>query len=90
MLLPESRARLEIGGVEAITQHPEGWRVTILIKTRSGDTREIDVNLSAIEWDGQPAYLGVHRDMTEQRRLEQQFQQSQRKLFCMVLRYLLS
>ena len=46
--------------------------------TKDGRPLEVEVNLSQIEWDGKPAILGIIRDVTEQRMLAEQLQQSQK------------
>lgn len=39
---------------------------------------ELEANLSEINWDGKPAVLGILRDITRQRHLEEQLHQSQK------------
>ena len=45
---------------------------------RDGTTVPVVINSRRIEYDGRPALLSVHRDLTEQRQLEEQLRQSQR------------
>ena len=46
--------------------------------SKDGDTFELEVNLSKITWDGNPAIMGILRDVTSQRVLEEQLRQSQK------------
>ena len=45
---------------------------------RDGTTVPVLVNSVWIEYDGRPALLSIHRDLTEQRELEEQLRQTQR------------
>ncbi len=47
-------------------------------KNRLGMTIDLEANLSEINWDGQPAILGMLRDITRQKHLEAQLHQSQK------------
>ena len=47
-------------------------------KNRSGIIIELEANLSEISWDGKPAVLGMLRDITRQKHLEEQLHQSQK------------
>ncbi len=46
--------------------------------SKSGQTYELEVNLSKIIWDGMPAILGILRDVTEKKTLEEQLRHSQK------------
>ncbi len=48
------------------------------IRRKDGETREVEIKLTRIEWEGDTAVLGFVRDMTEQKNLEAQLQHSQR------------
>ncbi len=47
-------------------------------KNRLGTVIELEANLSEINWDGKPAVLGMLRDITRQKHLEEQLHQSQK------------
>ncbi len=47
-------------------------------KARDGRILDLEVNLSQVEWKNQVAILGILRDITDQRLLEEQLRQSQK------------
>jgi len=47
-------------------------------KSEKGELLDIEINLSQIEWNEQPAILGIVRNVTERRILEEQLRQSQK------------
>ncbi|MBN2710116.1 MAG: PAS domain S-box protein [Calditrichaceae bacterium] len=47
-------------------------------KSKSGEFYDLQVNLSKISWDDQPATFGIIRDVTLQKELENQLRQSQK------------
>ncbi|MBW2112574.1 MAG: PAS domain S-box protein [Deltaproteobacteria bacterium] len=53
-------------------------RYPFTIINRSGEEISVELNAVLIEWEGRPATLNFLRDITEQKRLEAQFQQAQR------------
>jgi len=48
------------------------------LRTRSGEIREANVSAELIELDGAPCVLAITQDVTEAKRLENQFRQSQK------------
>jgi two-component system, cell cycle sensor histidine kinase and response regulator CckA len=64
------RANPEIGAVVP-TQ-------SFRILTRSGEALWAKVNTVPVQWEGRPATLNFLRDLTQERKLEDQFQRSQR------------
>src|SRR5882724_9198732 len=48
------------------------------LRTRSGEIREANVSAELIELDGAPCVLAITQDVTEEKRLENQFRQSQK------------
>jgi len=52
--------------------------VEIRLRTKSGEERQLLLSASPIQVQGQMCILSIMRDVTEQRLLEQQFQQAQR------------
>lgn len=45
---------------------------------RDGETVELEVNLSHIEWEDEPAVMGLVRDITRQKQLEEQLRHAQK------------
>ena len=48
------------------------------VVTRSGTTRWAELNVVMVEWEGRPATLNFLRDITQQKKLEQQLLQAQK------------
>ncbi|HEX7599636.1 MAG TPA: PAS domain S-box protein, partial [Polyangia bacterium] len=59
---------LEKGSLQFETQH----------RHKDGRAIAVDVNARQITWGGQPATMSICRDITERKRLEEQFQASQK------------
>ncbi len=53
-------------------------RITFKGLTKEGKRIDIEFTLSIIEWDGEPAILGIVRDRTEENSLQAQLQQAQK------------
>jgi PAS domain S-box-containing protein len=51
-------------------------RYELKIVTKTGEERWVDFTTGSIEFDGQPAALGTAYDITERKKLEEQFRQS--------------
>lgn len=51
---------------------------TVRIITRKGETTWVQLSAAPITWEGKPATINFLRDITEQKRLERQLQQSQK------------
>ena len=54
--------------------HPTEYQMV----RRDGTTVPVLISSRLIEYDGRPALLSIHRDLTEQRQLEEQLRQTQR------------
>ncbi len=54
--------------------------IELSFKTARGEIRSFDIRFSAIEWEGEPAVMGVLRDITERKNWEKQIIEQQQKL----------
>jgi two-component system cell cycle sensor histidine kinase/response regulator CckA len=53
-------------------------RVAFRILTKGGDVRDVDLNAVSITWEGEPAVLNFLRDVTVQKRMEDQLRNAQK------------
>lgn len=53
-------------------------RVTFRIVNRAGEIRDVDLNVVTITWEGEPAVLNFLRDITVQKRMEDQLRNAQK------------
>lgn len=53
-------------------------RVTFRILNKNGDVRDVDLNAVLINWEGEPAVLNFLRDVTVQKRMEDQLRNAQK------------
>lgn len=53
-------------------------RISFRILTRGGDVRDVDLNAVLITWEGEPAVLNFLRDVTVQKRMEDQLRNAQK------------
>ena len=76
-LVPGDQRR-EMERIGALTDGASKYTAEYELVRRDGTTVPVLINNCRIEYDGRPALLSVHRDLTEQRQLEEQLRQSQR------------
>jgi two-component system, cell cycle sensor histidine kinase and response regulator CckA len=53
-------------------------RISFIGRTKDQKKIHVEASLATIEWEGKSAVLGILRDMTSQRQLEEQFRHSQK------------
>jgi two-component system, cell cycle sensor histidine kinase and response regulator CckA len=53
-------------------------RIAFIGKTKTGKKLNLEASVSTIDWEGDPAVLGVLRDFTSQKQLEDQLRHSQK------------
>ena len=76
-LAPGDRQRA-MERIEALTDGEPAHAAEYEMVRRDGTTVPVLVSSRRIEYDGRPALLSIHRDLTEQRQLEEQLRQAQR------------
>ena len=65
-------------GIDALTDDESAHTAEYQIVRRDGTTVPVLISNRRIDYDGRPAVLSIHRDLTEQRQLEEQLRQTQR------------
>jgi PAS domain S-box-containing protein len=78
LVYPEDRAALAAWLEARFQQQPAGERFEYRVVRPDGTIRWLMSFANLIEYDGAPALLSTSADITEQRKLEQQFHQSQK------------
>jgi len=73
-LEPQERAEM----IQQIAKHSGVARFETKVRTRSGDIRLAEISAELIELDGTPCVLAITHDITEGKRLEEQFRQAQK------------
>lgn len=73
-LEPQERAEM----IQQIAEHSGVTRFETKVRTRSGDVRLAEISAELIELDGRPCVLAITHDVTEAKRLEEQFRQAQK------------
>jgi PAS domain S-box-containing protein len=53
-------------------------RIAFIGKTKTGKKLNLEASVSTIDWEGDPAVLGVLRNFTSQKQLEDQLRHSQK------------
>ena len=76
-LLPGDRQRA-MERIDALTDGEPAHAAEYQMVRRDGTTVPVLISSRRIEYNGRPALLSVHRDLTEQRELEEQLRQTQR------------
>jgi PAS domain S-box-containing protein len=69
------------GGAEAVWSRIRAGRgqvEEVRFRRRDGTTVPLELQRNLFEWEGQPLYVTLCRDITERRRLEEQLRQSQK------------
>jgi PAS domain S-box-containing protein len=77
-LVPGERERVEAHGAALLRGEMASVRYEVKMLRRDGATVWTDVFVSPSEWDGEPALLATVMDITERRRLEEQYRQAQK------------
>ncbi len=70
-LIEERRKKRELG--EEVSD-----RISFVGRTKGDNKIHLEASLATIEWEGKPAVLGILRDMTAQKQLEEQLRHSQK------------
>src|SRR5258706_15284365 len=73
-LEPQERAEM----IQQIAKHSGVARFETKDRTRSGDIRLAEISAELVELDGTPCVLAITHDITEGKRLEEQFRQPQK------------
>ena len=76
LLHPEYRHEIRDSGVAGDGEEKRSSRREFKIVTKTGEERWVDFTSGTIEFDGQPASLGTAYDITERKKLEEQFRQA--------------
>jgi len=82
---PAARELFDLQGDALLGKHfnvpvMEGESTELEIPRRDGSTSVVEIRTVEIEWENEPAYLESLRDITEHKRIEEAFQESQQKL----------
>jgi len=77
---PEYREIIKERGLKRLRGEPVPSHYEIKIVTRSGEDRWLDCSLTVLQFDGQPAVLGVFVDITDRKRAEDQLSRAQEQL----------
>jgi two-component system cell cycle sensor histidine kinase/response regulator CckA len=75
---PEDRAALMDRYLRRMRGERLSDRVAFRILNKGGDVRDVDLNAVLITWEGEPAVLNFLRDVTVQKRMEDQLRNSQK------------
>jgi PAS domain S-box-containing protein len=73
---PDYRQTIKDRGIARQQGEDITSRYEFQIVTKTGEERWVDFTSGAIEYDGQPAALGTAYDVTERKKLEEQFRQA--------------
>lgn len=76
LIHPEYRHEIRDNSVARDGEEKRSSRREFKIVTKSGEERWVDFTSGTIEFDGQPASLGTAYDITERKKLEEQFRQA--------------
>ncbi len=71
LIAPDSRADIEVLRRQRASGEPSPSRYAFKCVTRTGRLCAVEVNSTAIEWDGRPARLGILRDITRRVEIEE-------------------
>jgi PAS domain S-box-containing protein len=75
---PEDRNMVLEWGIRKLAREELPSTYTFRIINRSGEELWVQINLVLITWEGRAATLNFIRDITQERKLERQFQQAQK------------
>jgi len=73
-LEPQERAEM----IQQLAEHSGVSAFETKVRTRSGDIRLVEISAELIELQGSPCVLAITHDVTENKRLEEQFRQAQK------------
>ncbi len=78
LLHPEDRDRVAENYLKRLRGEPLPPTYSFRAVTKAGKERQVQLSAVLITWEGQPASLNFVRDVTEQKKLEEQFQAAQK------------